>query len=90
MTTDQPRLFDIAPIRDYGCTCVDCGDDTEAYMVRDDVWPIGKLDGWLCVGCVETRIGRKLTPADFTDCAMNRWAGTPRLRARLTGSECAS
>ena len=53
--------------------CVDCG--TRAidgiYMVHDHLWPIGKLDGMLCIGCLETRIGRQLTPDDFTDASCN-------------------
>ena len=36
-------------------------------MLRDDVWNLtGLTVGWLCVGCVEARLGRELTPEDFT------------------------
>lgn len=59
--------------------CVDCGVDTdvidEYYMVHDHVWlssGIGLNDGMLCVGCLERRIGRTLTAADFTDAPINR------------------
>jgi hypothetical protein len=90
---EQLLLFDIAPIREYmDPACADCDIDVaelgEHFMVHDEVWPIGKRDGQLCIGCIETRIGRQLTPADFTDCRMNRWPGhSQRLTARLTGSE---
>jgi hypothetical protein len=66
--------------------CIDCGIDTtdEYYMVKDDVWPIGKHDGMLCIGCLERRINRQLTPTDFTDASIN-WEGpkSDRLRNRL-------
>jgi hypothetical protein len=70
--------------------CVDCGVDTldvgEFYMVRADVWPLDPLGGMLCVGCLERRIGRRLVPADFTDCPLNRARGSSeRLRSRLGG-----
>ena len=42
-------------------------------MVHDDVWfaagmterPIGYEGDWLCIGCLERRLGRRLTRADF-------------------------
>ena len=46
-------------------------------MVRDDMWKSFELDepdeyGWfLCIGCIERRIGRRLIAADFTDCPVN-------------------
>lgn len=60
-----------------------CGVDTdnvdgqgrdEYYMIRDDLWLKINLDraGHLCIGCVEQRLGRLLTPADFTDARINR------------------
>jgi hypothetical protein len=60
--------------------CIDCGleivpDDgkCEWYMVHDTVWfaagmperPIGYEGDWLCIGCLERRLGRALTRADF-------------------------
>jgi len=43
--------------------------------------------GFLCIGCLELRIGRRLTVADFKDVPVNDphdpWQ-TPRLRSRLT------
>lgn len=66
--------------------CADCGVGTitlgEYYMVKDDVWEkawVGRLKSWhvlpgqqyLCVGCLETRIGRTLVACDFTDALVN-------------------
>jgi hypothetical protein len=66
--------------------CIDCGTDTtdEYYMVKDDVWSIGEHDGLLCIGCLERRIERQLTPTDFIDCPLN-WEGpkSDRIRSRL-------
>lgn len=59
-------------------SCFDCGVDVqdEYYMVRRDLW-----DKWaksydeqqaeICVGCLEHRVGRRLTPFDFTNCSVN-------------------
>jgi hypothetical protein len=78
--------------------CADCGIGTvtlgEYYMVKRDVWEqvwTGRRKAWhgtvpgqgiLCIGCLEQRLGRTLTPDDFT------FAPTPmsdRLRDRFTG-----
>ncbi|WP_234795582.1 hypothetical protein [Mycobacteroides saopaulense] len=64
-------------------SCMDCGVDTdnidgqghdEYYMIHDDLWLSINLDrsGYLCIACVEERLGRHLTPADFTDARINR------------------
>ena len=63
--------------------CLDCRGDLreigEYYMVHKEVWAAAfKNDGkvlWnvnLCIGCLEKRLGRKLTPEDFTDNLVNR------------------
>lgn len=62
-------------------------------MVGDDVWFAatghpgwpwpGDPDDILCIGCLEKRLGRSLTAADFTDVPANipiPW-DTPRLAA---------
>lgn len=60
-----------------GFQCVDCATNTldgdEYYMVHDHVWEgEAKMDkGMLCIGCLEVRIGRALTPADFIDAPVN-------------------
>ena len=53
--------------------CIDCGKDTnlygEYYMVADELWSAAGMvpfGGMLCLACLEKRIGRELTPADFT------------------------
>ena len=81
--------------------CNDCGVDTtpctgkrgcrhagrwEHYMVKNKLWKdAGMLDGFLCIGCLEHRLGRQLTPKDFTNAPINDsgdpW-DTPRLRER--------
>jgi hypothetical protein len=94
--------------RCHECPCHDCGAETmpadygqrgEWYVVTDNVWHaggLGTLGGYLCIGCLEARIGRRLTPADFTDAPINnlavydlpRWAWswrTARLIARMSG-----
>ena len=40
----------------------------EMYWVKDEVWAaagMDELDGSLCVGCIEARLGRRLRPKDF-------------------------
>jgi len=91
----------------YEILCVDCGVDVqpiqngpraERYVVHDEVWAAAGMTpngGELCVGCIESRLGRQLVPGDFTDCPMNdlsiaddikAWSWrTPRLVARLSG-----
>jgi hypothetical protein len=77
-----------------GFDCVDCGRNTgqiqEYYMVNDRLWDktAGKdKDKMLCIGCLEKRLGRKLTPADFTDAPVNGgfMPQSARLRERLLG-----
>jgi hypothetical protein len=85
--------------------CADCGIGTlklgEWYMVNDDVWEQawhGRRKWWhelpgqqvLCIGCLEKRLGRKLTRVDFTDALCNdpnEKYISERLRARLTATE---
>jgi hypothetical protein len=65
-------------------------------MVHDDVWvaagmkprnPEDDVDhsGFLCIGCLEKRLRRKLTPQDFTSDPINNPSpyDTPRLFSRL-------
>lgn len=59
--------------------CRSCGTDThpksgiqEYYMVNFDIWEVvGNPPGMLCVGCLEDRLGRRLTPLDFLGCPLN-------------------
>lgn len=78
--------------------CLDCGRHTgrmkEHYFVKNEVW-FSVMDSeteMLCVGCLEGRLKRKLTAADFTDAWINdpkRNSMSDRLRERL-GSELSS
>jgi hypothetical protein len=62
--------------------------DWHRFMVHDRVWAAAGMDplgGWLCVHCLEDRLGRPLTAADFPDLPLNDLDGSkdaPRL-ARL-------
>jgi hypothetical protein len=88
-----------------GCSvnCNDCDVDTqdigEWYMVKDEVWaaawPKGSKREFLCIGCLETRLGRRLTSDDFTDATINEFKEyapgigfkkSERLFDRLAGS----
>lgn len=59
--------------------CKDCENETfrsEYYMVYDLVWEIAhkekeSRDGFLCIGCLEKRIGRQLIANDFIDYPVN-------------------
>ena len=75
-------------------TCADCGADTrpgrrgggnEYYMVHNTLWEAAGMGaGKLCIGCLEERLGRRLTPPDFTKCRVNepRDGDSPRLAER--------
>jgi hypothetical protein len=83
-----------------GMHCADCtvGTSTlnEYYMVHSNVWeeawfsrrkPWHAIDGqeFLCIGCLEKRIGRTLTRHDFTDAPINElFEQSARLRDRVT------
>jgi len=69
--------------KSYGC--IDCGVD-EQYMVTAAVWKeafpdygVVHRERWaeglhtcLCLSCLESRLGRKLTIRDITDAPINR------------------
>ena len=76
--------------------CQDCGRDTtpdelagwEWYLVRDELWAeAGNPSGFLCVGCLERRLGRALRPDDFSDAPVNdaNSVDSGRLSARRSG-----
>jgi hypothetical protein len=80
-------------------SCADCGIDTvaagEQYAIDDQLWgqaislsPRRSPMVELCVGCVEKRIGRALTAADFKDAPINRpHAGNSNRLARALSTE---
>jgi hypothetical protein len=61
----------------------------EWYMVRSEVWEAARRDKtephFLCIGCLESRIGRQLVPDDFPNLDVNRpsWIQSERLIDRL-------
>lgn len=66
--------------------CIDCNIDTgrigEFYFVQTNLWlqAVGSINGMLCIGCLEKRIGRQLIKHDFTDCYLNSPKGIKSLR----------
>lgn len=58
-------------------------------MVTPKVWAAAGMpyQGFLCVGCLEDRLGRRLRPRDFTSAMINDpspW-DTPRMADRKRG-----
>lgn len=72
-----------------GWSCMDCKKDTwnEYYMLHSRVWKKAnpKIKGKLCIGCLEVRLGRKLTCKDFTKALVNtmKTKRSARLENRL-------
>lgn len=76
--------------------CNDCGVCTlhinEYYMVHNGLWEVATedmySDGMLCIGCLEARLGGKLTADDFTDAPINHgvFEQSARLQQRLSTS----
>jgi hypothetical protein len=97
--TTDPHGFIHDDIYELGDKCLDCHTDTgwceapdsEWFMVHNHVWlAAGMGMGKLCVGCIETRLGRRLTPEDFTDCNGNKLSkrhGSARLIHRMTETD---
>lgn len=73
--------------------CIDCGVDTglidEYYMVHHYLWRlvVPEVEGMLCIGCLEGRVGRRLRSGDFTHCPLNAdsedYPKSARLQDRL-------
>jgi hypothetical protein len=76
--------------------CALCRVDTlaagEFFMVKDETWDAAVRtdsflrDSFLCIGCLEHRLGRRLVPSDFSDVPINEIHGgkSSRLRNRMT------
>jgi hypothetical protein len=64
--------------------CLDCNEDTselkEHYFIHTELWlsVANSIKGMLCIGCLEERLGRKLTKDDFTSATIN----SPRYEAK--------
>jgi len=71
---EVPRFLDIGS----AFTCRDCEGSTENYMVHNALWgefvPEDDHQGgfFICLTCLEDRMGRELTIKDFTDKPINR------------------
>jgi hypothetical protein len=72
--------------------CNDCGANVvtagEFYMLRNEIWEDQLGLGWsdnLCVGCLETRLGREISMADCCTFPNYPWMQptSDRLRRRL-------
>jgi hypothetical protein len=80
------KLTDTDPLRALFAELTVFTEHTETYEVKDKVWKAaGMGSGCLCIGCLEKRLGRILTPKDFTRDAVNRMPGTERLLAPRDG-----
>ena len=70
-------------------TTLSLDDRCEVYMVRNAVWRaagIEPMDGCICIGCLEKRLGRALRPRDFSRRhPFNCLPGTDRLIERREG-----
>ena len=59
---------------------------SEVYTVKSKIWRAAGMQpmgGCLCIGCIERRLGRMLTPKDFLPKhPFNGFPGTERLLAR--------
>ncbi|URM90389.1 hypothetical protein LUW75_10730 [Streptomyces sp. MRC013] len=80
----------LAAVEQWEYDCADCGTDStnERYMVHDHVWAAAGMCpfGFLCIGCLEVRLGRSLNAADFLNVPLNHAPGyrrSERLAARL-------
>jgi hypothetical protein len=78
--------------------CLDCQNDVlrggEYYLLRDEVWLEANPQrrGMLCIGCVEKRLGRRMTPSDFQGAPLdhhliNGPALSKRLMTRIGGPQ---
>lgn len=78
-----------------GLDCDDCRMSTfgEFYMVHDRLWDQYGSEGMLCVGCLESRMGRQLVTEDFTAANFDprqlntsKYSKSERLVSRLTSN----
>ena len=81
----------IADLEDF--ICIECNINTleinEYYMIQDYLWQQinPQTKGMLCIGCVEEKLGRTLTAADFSPYPINQigfFVQSSRLINRIT------
>lgn len=87
----RQRHRDEFPCHDCGLPTAPCDGPDEWYTVHDAVWRAGALgaDSIVCIGCLESRLGRRLHPGDFLTAPLNDpdyGNHSPRLRNRLRPS----
>jgi len=64
--------------RDKIKPCLDCEVSTasigEHFYLKNEIWfkVHNNERGFLCISCIEKRLGRKLGPSDFTDASINK------------------
>jgi DNA-directed RNA polymerase subunit RPC12/RpoP len=62
--------------RIFDAWCMDCGQTFDNYMVHPHIWQeatgIRNERGYLCLECLEHRLGRNLQPGDFPRLPVNR------------------
>jgi hypothetical protein len=68
---------------------VEINNRSEVYQVKSKLWKAaGSPEGCLCIGCLETRLGRTLNRTDFDPnhaFNQNQIPGTERLMSRRNG-----
>jgi hypothetical protein len=78
---------DVAHLCDELHDAIEDGLDADILHVSEDVWAAALAAGgearYLCIDCLEARIGRSLAPEDFPPIGINEpsWTTTPRLKA---------
>lgn len=88
----RPPGRDPYPCNDCGMLTAPEGAPDEWYEVRDEVWLAAGMtvQGILCIGCLENRLGRELSARDFENAALNDPAfgwHSDRLNDRLRRAE---
>lgn len=53
------------------CSVCEQPTDHEYYMVKHHIWKEAGSNPYCCIGCLEERLGRKLTSEDFLPCLLN-------------------
>jgi len=86
-TRDRPTVLMVRWLGGFGGSG---GSDREWFMLKDSVWNLAQRHRprrFLCVGCLERRLGRRLTAADFRRSAKVNFVSykSPRLLRRMRG-----